>query len=209
MQLCAVVERSDVIALIEQATPLRIEISRRPRRMVSLGRPTRLDFVPGAGLRLRGDARFQWDIAGLTVPVTLRAYQVLLVPSIAVRGNSRVLAFDPVLEDLDFKAVPFFFDERIAEAINEGLASQKHKLAWGFEQALGLSRALPQRVQPGGRFDLVPADARVSVTANAMRLEVDFAARVTRDADPLGVADAFPPSSRRSGPTAPAQPMNR
>ena len=67
MLLTAAVTRAEIVALIEALTPLRIMIDAQRGRSVTLGRP-RLELVPDTGIRLRGDARISWDVAGMTVP---------------------------------------------------------------------------------------------------------------------------------------------
>jgi hypothetical protein len=187
MQLCAIVTKDDLASVIEQLTPLRV--TTHPRRVITLGRPTKVELVAGAGLRVRGDARFTWDVAGgITIPVTLRAWQIMLVPSFVARNDGRhVLAFEPVLEGLDFKNVPMFLDGRIKEAINEGLAAQKHKLAWDFEKTLTLLRPLSDKLAPAAEVKLGPTGGKVTVTATDVRLTLDFALRVRRDAAPASV----------------------
>jgi hypothetical protein len=197
MQLCAILTKDDLASAIEQITPLRVAI--RPRRVITLGRPSKVELVPGAGLRVRGDARFTWDVGGITIPVTLRAWQILLVPSFVARNRGHVLAFDPVLENLDFKRVPMFLDGRIAEAINDGLAAQKNKLSWDFERTLTLVRGLPDKVSPAGEMTLAPTGGTVTVTATDVRLTLDFGFRVQRDAPPASLRaellDSPPPSN--------------
>jgi hypothetical protein len=196
MQLCAIVTKDDLSSVIEQLTPLRV--TTRPRRVITLGRPAAVELVAGAGLRVRGDARFTWDVGGITLPVTLRAWQIMLVPSFAVRSGGHVLAFEPVLELLDFKNVPMFLDGRIKEAINEGLAAQKRKLAWDFERTLSLIRPLPEKFSPAGELKLGPTGGTVKVTAEEIRLTLDFALRIRHDAAPasLRMLEDEPPSSQ-------------
>ena len=197
MQLCAILTRDDITSVVEQLTPLRVAM--RPNRVITLGRPTKVELVAGSGLRVRGEARFTWDAYGVTIPVTLRSWQVLLVPSVAPRGGRHVLAFDPVLEGLDFKNVPMFLDGRITEAINEGLAAQKNKLSWDFAKHLSLVRPLPAKVSPAGEIRLGPTGGTVTVTATEMRLTLDFALCLERDAMPasLRALDLEPPSRRQ------------
>jgi hypothetical protein len=199
MQLCAILTKDDLASVIEQITPLRVTV--RPRRVITLGRPCKVELVAGAGLRVRGDARFTWDVGGLTIPVTLRSWQIMLVPSFAARNGGHVLAFDPVLEDLDFKRVPMFLDGRIAEAINDGLAANKHKLSWDFEKTLSLVRPLPDKISPAGEMTLAPTGGNVTVTATDLRLTLEFGFRVRRDAVPASlreIAMEAPPSSRHA-----------
>jgi hypothetical protein len=185
MQLCATLTKDDLTSIIEQITPLRVAI--RPRRVITLGRPTKIELVAGAGLRVRGDARFTWDVGGLTIPVTLRAWQVLLVPSFVARDGGHVLAFDPKLEVLDLKSVPMFLDGGIKDAVKEGLAAQKSKLTWRFEEHLSLVRPLPAKISPAGEVNLAPTGGTVTVTATDVQLKLEFGFRVRRDAPPASL----------------------
>ena len=195
MKLCAIITKDDLSSVIDQVTPLRVAI--RPRRVIALGRPTNVELVAGRGLRIRGDARFTWDVGGITIPVTLRAWQVMLVPSFVARGSGHVLAFDPVLEDLDFKAVPMFLDGRIADAVKNGLEAQRGRLAWDFERHLSVTHALPSSVSPAGDVKLAPTGGNVTVTDTDIRLTLEFALSVRRDREVEAAPESRPaPSSR-------------
>lgn len=176
MKLSLSIEKDEIDRIVADLTPLKIDLGRK--RSVSFGRPALVELVPGTGVRVRGDAKMVWEIAGLTLPVTLRTWQLLLAPSIARRDGELVLAFDPVLEELDFKGVPSAFDERITDAINEGVASQRGRLSWNLGRLLGSSTRLPARVSPGGTIDLVPAAARVDIASAQLHVEVDLDANV-------------------------------
>jgi hypothetical protein len=195
VQLSAVVTKDDLTLLIEQLTPLALELG--GGRSVTFGRPERVELVPTKGLRLRGSARLSWDFAGLEFPVTLRAWQLLLEPIVSVlRDGSYSLRFEPVIEELDLRNVPSFLDGRIASAINEGLASQKKKLAWSLSRALGVRVAFPARVSPRGRFELVPNGAQLVISDRAIEMTVSFQSRVvhtleTREAPLSARAPAF------------------
>ena len=176
MKLSLSILKDEIDRVVADLTPLKIDLGKK--RSVAFGRPDLVELVPRTGLRVRGDAKMIWEIAGLTLPVTLRTWQLLLVPSIARKDGAIVLAFDPVIEDLDFKSVPGFFDERIADAINEGVASQRGRLAWNLSRLLGSNRRLPPRVAPGGSIDVAPLTGRVEVTASELRIDLDFGVQV-------------------------------
>ena len=181
MLLCAILTKADLVSAVEQITPLSVVLRRN--RVISLGRPSTIELVPGSGLRIRGDARFTWDAGGLALPVSVRAWQVLLVPSFGMRGEGHVLAFEPVLEELDFKSVPAFLDARIKAAINEGLAAQKSRLFWDFEKHLSLVWPLPAAVAPKGELRLGPGGGHVAVSENDVRLTLDFDLDIRREGD--------------------------
>ena len=194
MQLCAILKDDDLRSIVDAITPLRLEV--RPRRVITLGRPAHVALVAGAGLRIRGDARFIWDVGGLTFPVTLRSWQVLLVPSFVERNGRHVLAFDACLEELDFKSVPMFLDERIAAALKDGLAVQKQKFVWDFAKHLSLARPMPAMVTPRGEVTLAPVHGNVAVTATEIRLTLTFAFHIEREELPASRRPAELPSRR-------------
>lgn len=177
MLLTAVVTKAELVTLIDSLTPMRIDIDERRGRFVTLGRP-QVELVPGRGMRLRGDARVTWDVAGVAIPVTLQAWQVLLVPRVVSRGRSRVLAFEPVVEELDLKRVPAFLDDAIVGAIREGLSENGHRIAWDFTRTLSKRLPLPTRISPAKTFEILAVDGDVEVTPTELRLSVRFEARV-------------------------------
>jgi hypothetical protein len=195
MQLCAILTREDLASALDQITPLSVTLRRR--RVIWLGRPSTVELVAGRGLRLRGDARFTWDVGGIAVPVNLRSWQVLLVPSFALRGARHVLALDPELESLDFKSVPVFLDTKITAAINDGLAAQKNRLAWDFGKSLSLVRSLPESVAPGGELRLGPRGGQVTVSEDDVRLTLDFELEIARATSASqAAADVISPCTR-------------
>jgi hypothetical protein len=177
MHLTAVVAQSELAALVDSLTPMRVTIDERRGRSVTLGRP-RTTLVAGKGLRLRGDARVAWDVAGVAIPVTLQAWQLLLVPRIVSRGRSRVLAFEPVVEELDLKLVPAFLDDKIASAITGAIAQYRDRIAWDFARTLSRRFALWKRISPAKTFEIVATDGAVEVGQNELRLTVRFQARI-------------------------------
>ena len=179
MLLTAVVTKAELASLVDALTPLRITIDEKRARSVTLGRPE-IELVPGHGLRLRGDARIAWDVAGVAISVTLQAWQVLLVPRIASRARSRVLSFEPVIERLDLKLVPGFLDDKIAGAIRDGIAESRHRLAWDFARTLSRRLPLPARISPARSFEILAVDGEASVSESELRLSVRFEARIDR-----------------------------
>lgn len=182
MQLCAVLSRDELAHVIEEIAPLDVELSRRPRRILSLARPNLVDLVAGAGLRVRSSARLTWDVAGVSVPVSVRTCQVLLVPAVEIRDGAHALVFEPRIEQLDITNVPGFVEEAITGALEGTLATKRDKLTWPFGRRLALRKMLPERISPPTRFDLAPSGGEVTVTATEMRLSMELGARVRRGA---------------------------
>ncbi|MFO0738943.1 MAG: hypothetical protein U0270_23815 [Labilithrix sp.] len=193
MLLTAAVTKAEIAALVDALTPLGVVIDEHRGRSITLGRP-RLELVPDAGIRLRGDARLTWDVAGVAIPVTLKAWQVLLVPRIVDRESGRALAFEPVIEVLDLKRVPGFLDDKIARAIGDGLAQNRSKLSWELGRVLSKQLALPARIG-GGTFALSAVDGAVGVSEEDVKLTLRFEARIDR---PRPDPDLAPRSSRRN-----------
>lgn len=192
MLLTAAVTKAEIAALIDALTPLCVIIDERRGRSVTLGRP-RLELVPEGGIRLRGDARLMWDVAGVAIPVTLQAWQLMLLPRIVSRENGRALAFEPVVEILDLKRVPGFLDGKIAKAITDGLSQNRHRLAWEFSRVLSKQFALPTRIG-AGTFALSAVDGAVAVSEEDVMLTLRFEASVERPA----VHHETAPRSRRA-----------
>lgn len=205
MLLTAAVTKQELVALVEALAPLRITIDAARSRSITLGRP-RLELVPDTGIRLRGDARITWDVAGVAIPVTLKSWQVLLVPRVVTQGagaadaphkrKSRVLTFEPVIEELDLKLVPGFLDDKIAKAIKDGIAQHKEKLTWDFARVLTRQLALPARLGSGS-FLLAAVDGAVGITADDVRLTLRFDAQVAREAEVAPRSRRAPRSERR------------
>jgi hypothetical protein len=182
MEIVVALGKDDLAALVGEIAPLEVDIGKRPRRTVTLGAPSLVELVPSAGLRVRGDARFAWDALGLTIPITVRTWQVLLAPAVVSSPSGLALAFEPTLERLDLSNVPVFVSETIAQAIAGGLAAQRKKLVWNVGQKLSVRRMLSERVSPPSRFELAPSRAEVAVTAREVRLTLSFEAHVVRGA---------------------------
>lgn len=191
MQLSAVLTKDDLAALVGEIAPLEIELSRKPRRVVSVGKPSLVELVAEEGLRLRGDARFLWDALGLTFPVTVRTWQVLLAPRVVVIDGAHALAFQPTLEAIDLSNVPGFVEGAIMQAARGALDAYEKRLVWRFGTQLAVHLPLPQRVSPASRFDLAPVAGEAVVTAEEMKLTLRFEAHVARLAQ-------LAPESRRS-----------
>lgn len=198
MLLTAVVTKAELTSLIVSLTPMRIVIDERRGRVVTLNRPS-VELVAGQGLRLRGDARVTWDVAGMPIPVTIQTWQLLLVPRVLARPQTRVLAFDPVIEELDLKLVPGFLDDKIARAVRDGLAQNQGKLAWDFVRTLSKRLDLPVKMLPAKTFEIRAVDAGVAVSATELRLDILFAAKVEERVEAGSVAaPAAVPSRERA-----------
>lgn len=206
MKLSLVVTRDELVALAAELVPVRIVLREQPYGAVSFGRALKLELVADQGIRIRGDARIALSVAGLTMQVGVRAWQILLRPSIT--GDTPALAFDPVLEHLDLERVPGFLDERIVEGVNEALAGGKKKLAWRFAEKFGALRSLPPKVSPRGTFRFVAASASVAVTETELQFDVDFRPELALERRPSPPAPA-PRETPRPAASPPGNPSSR
>lgn len=201
MLLTAEVKKAELIALVESMTPLRLAIDGARGRSLTIGRP-QLSLVPGRGVRLRGTARLAWEALGISVPVTLQGWQLLLVPKVLSRGAARMLAFEPVIEELGLKLVPGFVGDKITDTISDWVRRYQTKLAWTFSRTLTRRWPLSPRITPHEAFEIEAMAGEVTVTEEELRFSVRFEARVARGvpkpAVPEAETKAPPPSSRPS-----------
>ena len=181
MILDATVTKNEIQALIAALTPLRISIDERRGRSVTLGRPE-LALVPSQGLRLRGDALLTWDVAGVSIPITIQAWQVLLVPRVMTRETVRAIVFDPFLEELDLKHVPALVCGKITASMRDAVGQSRGKLAWSFSHVLSRQLALPNRLGAGS-LAFVATDAEVSVTTDVLRFALRLEAAIVAKPD--------------------------
>ena len=170
MLLDATVTKNEIQALIAALTPLRISIDERRGRSVTLGRPE-LELVPSQGLRLRGDALLTWDVAGVSIPITIQAWQVLLVPRVMTRAGVRTIAFEPILEELDLKHIPALVCGKITASMRDAVGQSRGKLAWSFGNLLSRQLALPNRLGAGA-LAFIATDAEISMTTDVLRFAV-------------------------------------
>lgn len=207
MLLTADVPKAELVALVESLTPFRLALDQTRARSLTVGRP-KVTFVPGRGVRLTGNARVSWEVAGLTVPVNLQGWQILLVPKVVTRpsteGSSvQVLALEPVIEELGLRRVPAFVDDKIAETLRDWIGRKERRLAWSFARTLSRRLSLPARITPSETFEIRATGGEVEVTAEALRFSVRFTAHIERGGRPVkrspGAADQRDSHADRPG----------
>jgi hypothetical protein len=185
VKLSASIAKGDLAALVDEIAPLDIvdlAIAPRPRRVLSIGRPSTLELATGEGLRVGGDARLVWDFAGVMIPVAIRAWRLLLAPKVVLLEGAPALAFEPKLEALEIGNAPRFVQDRVADFIDGVLAAKGKKLVWPFGRQLMWRRSLSERVSPPTRFDLVPIEAAMKISTHAISFTIDFDAHFVREA---------------------------
>jgi hypothetical protein len=177
MLLSAILTRDELSLVLESLTPLRVTIDAQRDRAVTFDRPA-LELVQGRGLRVRGEARVVWDVAGIVFPVTIQSWQLLLEPRVGIGGRPHVLTCHPTLEVLDLKLCPGLVEDRLAGAVENGISKAKGRLAWDFGRTLSRYLSLPTRVRPAKGLDLVVTGGACAVTETELSLRVELSARV-------------------------------
>lgn len=195
MELCVTLTNEELVQVAAELLPLDVEISRRPRRQISLGRAEHVELVAGSGLRLAGKASMVWELASLPMTLAVRRWQVMLSPRLVETPEGLALALEPSLECLDFRRVPGFVDDRVIAIVNEILVGQRSKLVWRFEKTLSVRRSTSGNFRPRKHFELAPDGATVEVTSSRILLSVRLRARVESVHD-AKTSEATAPTSR-------------
>jgi len=187
MWIQAILTRDDLAAVLHELTPLRVTLGEDVAgRALFLGRPQRVELVPGQGLRVTCRARVAWRLAGVRLPVKIHRVTAILVPRIERRAPTPgapvrdMLAFAVRIEKVDVAALPGFVDAKVADVVNETLGRAAHDLVWDFIDTLSFHFALPVALASAERFDLLASWGEVRVTDDAVVLAVAFHAAIPR-----------------------------
>lgn len=181
MQLTAVLPRTDLDALLNDLLPLKVLLGReRDDRWLTLRDPSAVNFVAGHGIVLSCKADIRWSVLGMPLPIHLRALTVVFVPRIGQRDGLPALVFDLALDYVDLAGVPAVVDSHLVERINQALAERQVELAWGLGKTLTHAFELPTMLESARSFNLGVGQSSVEVLADALRLDVELQAGVTR-----------------------------
>jgi hypothetical protein len=177
MQLRAVVTLADLVALLEQATPLRISMKDDARRWIELERPSEVSLVPGRGARVVVSGRLQLDVADVPLLAKIKSLELMLIPTLAQPAQ---LVFKIVVEQLDVAYVPGLIEDALVPRVNAALAPFAARLAWNFGKTLHASLKIPPHLEPLERFELAVTGAQVEVDAERIRLDVELSTSLSR-----------------------------
>jgi hypothetical protein len=179
MRLEAIVSKNDLTQLVAEALPLTMQLGDDGE--LSLSDATQVTLIPDVGLRIVGALKLRWSVLGITVPITVRSFAVVLRPEVT-GGDSEhgeQLTFKVQLDHADVAGLPSPIDQGVVVLVNREL--EKHmELAWGYARTLTQSFDLPDTVQPLESFDLNVDSACVKTTDDALGLAIRFHARVRR-----------------------------
>jgi hypothetical protein len=176
MLLQATLGLDDLTDALQRFTPLEIRLGdlEGKERTLFVEPPSRVTLVPERGLRVETNARLSWTVAGVAVPVTIQAAQLLLLPEIVQKDGRDVLRFQLVLESADLKHVPAFLDAKVVEQVNEALQADDARPTWDFLKTLSFAVALPQRLRSARSFELEARWGAVNVSDTAVVFTVSY-----------------------------------
>jgi hypothetical protein len=181
MLLQALLPRTDVDQLLSDLLPLRVLLGKDASdRTLLLRDPSAVAFVAGHGIALSCKADVRWSLLGVGVPIYLRALTVMLVPRITERASLPALVFDVAIEHADLAGVPAVVDSRLVGWVNQALEQHQVELSWSFGKTLSHQFALPAMLDSLRSFDLAVGRSQVDVLQDALRLELEVQAGVTR-----------------------------
>jgi hypothetical protein len=191
MWLQATFTAQDLHDALAKLTPLRIALdSDDPERCLWLGKPSEV-FLSDEGVHITTRGQVRWDVAGLTVPVTLRTLRVALTPSIEDLDGEEALVFGLRVVEADLTALPSFLDRSVVSRVNDALARPQSKLVWRFLDTLDFNFALPDKLEPNRRMSLFARWGKVRVTDEALTLVVSWGTDTEQDpaSEPLTPPD--------------------
>ncbi len=185
MWLQALFTPADLERIVAEMTPVQMALDPDdPKRYLWLDRPTSVEMVGNVGVRIVTSARLQWDVIGITLPLTLRTVSVLLTPSITRRDGKDALAFSAQIETLDLAAVPALIEVPLVAKVNEALAAEPAQLAWRFTDTLDFTFQLPDTLAPARSLRLFARWGAVRTSEEGVAVAAAFGL----DAEQLGPA---------------------
>jgi hypothetical protein len=186
MWLQALLTAEDITAALAEVTPLRIALDdEAPDRYLWLTPPSSVRFVPERGIRVIASARLQWDVVGITVPLTIRVAEVLLRPFVEQVNGEDVLRFQAEIERLDLSHVPSLVEGPIIARLNAKLAEPASYVSWNFMQTLDFDFKMPKSVAPLEKLRLFARWGAVRIQEDGLTLAVAFGFEATRDRNAL------------------------
>jgi hypothetical protein len=181
MILQATLGLDDLTDAMQRFTPLEMRLGDLDSkdRTLFVDRPNRVTLVPDRGLRIDTTAHLTWTIAGVIVPVTVQAAQIILLPEIAQKDGRDVLRFQLLLESADLKHVPAFIEAKVVDQVNEALRADDARPTWRFLDTLSFIVGLPKRLKSARAFELEAKWGAMNITDSAIVFNVSYHSAVT------------------------------
>jgi hypothetical protein len=185
MDIDVVLSAEQIVALLSEATPVRIHLTERDEdtRWVELERPTEVTLVPEVGIRIVSSGRIRYELAGIQLPFSIRRVQLLFAPKVvSVAGEPERLDFELSLEEADLENIPGVAERMLITAVNELLAPERLGTVWNFGRMLDKSITMPERYEPLNQFLLRAPAGRVTITATELRVRMQIGLGLSRNA---------------------------
>jgi hypothetical protein len=179
MWLEAIVTREDLVQLLDQLLPLKINLDAPSKdRWIHLGHATDVVLVADAGMRVSCPAELKWEIAGVGPTLKVETIGVLLRPDVVEHGNGHTLDFHVEIEDVDIHGVPSVIESAILRKVNAELETKK--LSWNFTKTLGYSAPIGALLESIDSLDVAVAWGKRRITAEGLALAVSFKVEFVR-----------------------------
>jgi hypothetical protein len=184
MLIQALLTADDFVTALAEVTPLRVALDPESSdRYFWLARPSSVTFIPERGVRIVTSAYLQWDVIGVSVPVTIRTAEVLLRPSIVHVDDQDILSMRAEIERLDLSHVPSLVEAPIVAALNSKLGEPEASLPWKFMETLDFHFKMPSMVAPLETLHLFAREGEARITENAVVLQVALGFSATHASD--------------------------
>jgi hypothetical protein len=185
MDIDIVLSAEEIIALLREATPVRIHLTDKDEdtRWVELEVPTEVTLVPDVGIRIVSSGRIRYELAGIQLPFSIRRVQLLFLPQVvSVAGEPERLDFKLSLEAADLENIPGVAERMLMTAVNELLAPERLGTVWNFGRMLDRSFVMPERYEPLNQLMLRAPLGRVTITAEELRVRLQIGLGFSRNA---------------------------
>jgi hypothetical protein len=178
-RISARIDRETMSLLLNELTPLRLDLSDFPgrERWLEIRRPDAIDFVEDVGLRITTSAELKWTVRRLAVPVTVESITLML--ELKLLEKARVTVW-PRVEKVKLKKVPGLVDKKLLEVINQKLSGLGDSLGWSFGETLALSVGAPSAMTEIAAFEIAAAKADLRISDRAVELALDVPVRLRR-----------------------------
>ena len=170
MWLEAIVTREDLVLLLNQLLPIKINLD---------SPATEVDLVADVGLRVSCPAELKWEIVGVSPTLTVKTLSLLLRPDVVEHGNGHTLDFHVEIEDVDIRGVPSVIESAVLRKVNAELESKK--LSWNFTRTLTYSAPIGDLLASIASLDIGVSWGKRRITAEGLALAVSFKADFVRN----------------------------
>ena len=180
MWLEATLTADDVANIATQFSPLELRIGTDGR--LNLSRPSTVTFVPERGVEIVCNAKLEWPLLGMHVPVSMAGLTILVCPAVEARPDGCALVLRLGLVRAGVSSVGLI-DDRVTALLNVELEKHHVELAWNFSRTLTHTFPLPGALLSAETVSLAVRSGTTTVTRDAMALAVLMGASVRRRVD--------------------------